>query len=58
MLESHLSPPSRFPFRIDWPPRPPAGGYVDEDNSLGPPSPEGWPFCWPWWQGVSDELDG
>ena len=42
MPESPLSPLSRFPFRRGWPHTPPADGYADEDDSLGPPSLEGW----------------
>ena len=48
----------RFPFRRDGPHTPPAGGYADEDDSLAPPSPEGWHSFHPWWQMASDEADG
>ena len=37
---------------------PPAGSYANEDDSLRPPSPEGWQFCQLWWWRVSNEVDG
>ena len=36
----------------------PINGYPDEANSLGPPSLEGWQFCWLWQWRVSMRLMG
>ena len=57
MLESALDPPSKLPFRRDWPHTPPAGSYTNEDDSLGPPSPEDWQSFWLWWWMASNEVD-
>ena len=38
MPESPLDPPSKFPFRRDWPSALCAGSYTNEDDSTGPPS--------------------
>ena len=35
-----------------------ASSYADEDDSSGPPSPEGWQLFWPWQRMASDMMDG
>ena len=58
MLESHLDPLSRFPFRRVCPGALCTGHYDDEDDSYGMPSPEGWQSFQPWQQMDSDIVDG
>ena len=52
LLDSPLDPPSRFLFREGWSKVLCASSYAEEDDSLGPPSAEGWQFFWPWCQMV------
>ena len=48
MLDPPIDPPSRFPLWEGQSSIFCAGGYTDKDDSLGPPSPEGWQFFQPW----------
>ena len=56
---SHFSwtPLFRSQAKTDWFCMSSAGNYSDETDLLGFP-PECWQFCQPWWQRVSDEVDG
>ena len=58
MSDPLLDPLSRFPSREGWSSILCASGYAHEDDSLGPPSPEGWQFFQPWQQMASNVMDG
>ena len=57
MLGPPSDPLSRFPLWGGQSSILCASGYADKDDSLGPPSAEGWQFFWPWCQMASDVVD-
>ena len=57
MSDPPLDPPSRFPSWEGWSSILHASSYAEEDNSLEPPSTEGWQFFQPWCQMASNIMD-